>query len=384
MPFVKRHAIPILFLLVCGVAAGAAEIQPEFLVREVLARLSRDTILVLSLIVPVLAGMGLNFGIVLGAMAGQIGIILVVDRQIEGLPGLTAAILLGLLFGSVLGAGAGWVLNRTRGREMLTGMIMGFFAGGLYQLVFIVLAGSVLPFRNPDLLLPAGPGDPPVGLRNTIDLKTIKGRLDLPGTEDSSLRAFTSLKVPVFWEGPNPETGELPPPFQIPVLTFGVVGAAALAVGTLSRTKLGQDLRAVGQDPHIAEVAGIPVGRIRIFAITFSTAMAALGQCVSLQNLGTMNTYSSHEQIGFTAIAALVMGGASVDRATLGQAFAGTILFHTLFVVSPIAGQKFFNDPQIGEYFRVFIAYGVIALSLGLHAWKARRSARPEADAPAD
>jgi simple sugar transport system permease protein len=29
-----------------------------------------------------------------------------------------------------------------------------------------------------------------------------------------------------------------------------------------------------------------------------------------------------------------------------------------------------FNNAQIGEYFRVFVSYGVIALSLAMHAWK--------------
>jgi simple sugar transport system permease protein len=38
--------------------------------------------------------------------------------------------------------------------------------------------------------------------------------------------------------------------------------------------------------------------------------------------------------------------------------------------VSPFAGRKLFGDPQIGEFFRAFVAYGVIAVSLGMYAWK--------------
>ena len=33
-----------------------------------------------------------------------------------------------------------------------------------------------------------------------------------------------------------------------------------------------------------------------------------------------------------------------------------------------------FNDPHLGEYFRVFIAYGVIAVALALHAWEQTKS----------
>ena len=29
-----------------------------------------------------------------------------------------------------------------------------------------------------------------------------------------------------------------------------------------------------------------------------------------------------------------------------------------------------FGDPVIGEYFRVFVSYGVIAMALAMHAWK--------------
>jgi simple sugar transport system permease protein len=55
-------------------------------------------------------------------------------------------------------------------------------------------------------------------------------------------------------------------------------------------------------------------------------------------------------------------------------------------VVSPMAGKQLMGQAQIGEYFRVFVSYGIIAISLALHAWKrqkdrerARRSLRGEA-----
>lgn len=48
----------------------------------------------------------------------------------------------------------------------------------------------------------------------------------------------------------------------------------------------------------------------------------------------------------------------------------GVILFHTVFVVSPRAGKELIGEAQLGEYFRVFITYGVIAFSLALYAWR--------------
>ena len=59
-----------------------------------------------------------------------------------------------------------------------------------------------------------------------------------------------------------------------------------------------------------------------------------------------------------------------MQKATNRQALIGVLLFHTLFIVAPQAGKNLFDNAQLGEYFRVFVSYGVIALSLAMHAWK--------------
>jgi simple sugar transport system permease protein len=157
---------------------------------------------------------------------------------------------------------------------------------------------------------------------------------------------------------------------SVPLATVVVVGLLCVFNVFILKTKAGQDFRSVGQDMNIAKISGIPVDKIRIRAILISTVLAGWGQLIFLQNIGTLNTYGSHEQVGTFAIAALLIGGASVTKATIGQAIIGTALFHTLFIVSPQAGKNLFGNAQIGEYFRVFVAYGVIGVSLGLHAWK--------------
>ena len=70
-------------------------------------------------------------------------------------------------------------------------------------------------------------------------------------------------------------------------------------------------------DVGAARAAGIPVERTRILAIIISTVLAGIGQIIFLQNLGTINTTSSHEQIGMFSIAALLIGGASVTKASI-------------------------------------------------------------------
>jgi len=342
-----RAAVPLLFVLLCVFGALAAQITPQFLARELLARFARNAVLVMSLIIPILAGLGLNFGIVIGAMAGQIAAILVTAWGIRGIGGFALACALAAPLAVGFGLLTGGLFNRARGREMVTGLIAGFFANGVYQLVFLFALGSIIPFHAPSMVLPQG-----FGLRNTIDLDGIQYAVD----------DLIPVKLLI--------DDQL---VRVPIATFVLVGAFAMFNVFFQRTKLGQELRAMGQDAHVASTAGIDVSRNRVVATVISTLFAAWGQLFFLQNLGTLNTYSSHEQVGMFSIAALLVSGATVSRATVGQALLGTLLFHTLFVVSPLAGKALLGDAQIGEYFRVFVAYAVITVALVLHAWQKRR-----------
>jgi simple sugar transport system permease protein len=163
-------------------------------------------------------------------------------------------------------------------------------------------------------------------------------------------------------------------PYLVPIATFLVIAALCVFVVWFKRTKLGQDMRAVGHDMAVAQAAGIPVDRTRIIAIIISTVLANFGQIIFLQNMGNMATYNAHDQTSFFAVAAILVGGASVKKAALSNVFIGVILLHVLFVVTPRAGQNLFGSAMIGEYFRQFIGYGVIALTLVLYAWKARQN----------
>jgi len=158
---------------------------------------------------------------------------------------------------------------------------------------------------------------------------------------------------------------------RVPVATFVLVALLCLFNVVIMRTRLGQRFRAVGQSRSVANASGINVNRVRVIAIMISTVLAGWGQIIFIQNLGTLQTYSAHEMVGLYAGAAILVGGASIDRATNSQAIIGCVLFHLLFVVSQDAGVKLFGDPAIGEYFRVFISYGVIAVALVMHTWRA-------------
>ncbi len=354
--FLISNAVPIIFIVLSVLAIPVSRFSGQYLVQEMLIRLSRDSFLVLSLLIPVMAGMGLNFGMVLGAMAGEIGLILITDWNIVGIQGMFLAMIISTPLAILLGWMCGAILNRAKGREMVTSFILGFFMNGVYQLVVLYGFGKIVPIRNPQLLLSRG-----FGIRNVTNLEGIRKCLD--------------NLIPLNIGG-----------VSVPIATFIVIGLFCLFVVWFKKTKLGQDMRAVGQDMDVARSAGIEVERTRIISIVISTVLACYGQIIFLQNIGTMNTYNSHEQAGMFAIAALLVGGASVAKATIPNVFLGVILFHLMFVVSPMAGKYLIGQAQLGEYFRVFVSYGIIAIALALHAWKrykdkerARRSLRGNA-----
>ncbi len=340
----RNNSVPLMFILICAVCIPVSGFSPGYLLNEIMTRLGRNAFLILSLLIPIMAGMGLNFGMTLGAMAGQIGLIFAADWQIWGIPGIILAMIISIPISILLGIFCGKMLNRAKGREMITSYIISFFMNGLYQLVVLYMMGSIIPIMHSSIKLPRG-----YGVRNTVSLLHMRQYLD----------NLLAIRI-----GGG----------KIPVLTLIVIGLLCLFIIWFRKTKLGQDMRAVGQDMDVAGDAGIKVERTRIIAIVMSTVFAGLGMVIYLQNMGNISTYSSHTQIGMFCIAALLVGGASVDRASIGNVFLGVILFHLMFIVAPSAGAKITGDSMIGEYFRVFISYGVITLALIMYEAKKRRA----------
>ncbi|MDR3341618.1 MAG: ABC transporter permease [Treponema sp.] len=343
--FLADNAVVFIFLVITLGATPISGLSIVSIIQEIFTRIGRNCFLVFSLILPIMAGMGINFGMILGAMAGQIGLIFAVDWNIVGVPGLIFASLIAVPVAAGLGWLAGQILNRARGREMVTGYILGFFMDGFYQLVVLYLMGGVIPIHSLNITLSRG-----YGIRNTLTLDSVRQSLD---------RLFP-LRIG---------------PIVLPLANYCIIGLLCLFIIWFRRTKLGQDMRAVGQDQAVAHASGIPVDRTRIIAIVISTILASLGQLIFLQNMGNIATYNAHKQTGFFAAAAILVGGASVSKATIPNVFIGTVLLHLMYIVVPRAGANLFGSAMIGEYFRDAFSYGVIALALVLHAWRKRANA---------
>ena len=393
--FARNNVVTIMFIVVCAVCMMFSGYTPSYVMYELFGRLSRNAFIVLALIIPIVAGMGINFAITIGAMAAQIACILVLEWGLQGFGSFLAAAALTVPMAALFGFGIGKILNKMKGQEMIGGMILGYFANGLYQLLCLFILDNIIPINNPNLTIKGSSG-----IANTIDLSKTGG---MGGTLEKLWQLPVSQAVLVFalviaaglvighvrsHRKDAKKLGiqlgalvivcvlmQLPvmkslfSMVKVPMATFGIVALLCLFNVVLMRTRLGQQFRAVGQNRTVANAAGINVDKVRIIAITISTVLAGWGQLIFVQNLGAFQTYGAADQVGLYAGAAILVGGASVVRATNTQALLGTVLFHLMFILAPAAGKNLFGDAAIGEYFRVFMCYGVIALALVMHAW---------------
>ncbi len=389
----KEYVVTYVFLILSVIFIIVSGRPMNDILFQIMSRLVRNLFIVLSLIIPIITGMGINFAITIGAMAAQVGMLLAINWSLTGIAGILVSALITVPLASAFGFLIGSLLNKMKGQETIGSLILGYFANGAYQLLFLFVFGMIIPLSEKVTIVGA------TGVRNTLDLtiNKLQGAIDgvlrihfstalyivsgiiLVGaiilfvTKRMSSRRFYTLGgltvlFLIIYHLPfvQPSFANV----HVPVVTFVLVGLLCLFNAGIMKTRLGQQFRAVGQSRTVANSAGINVNRVRLIAIMLSTVLAGWGQIIFIQNLGTLQTYSAHEMVGLYAGAAILVGGASINRATNGQAIIGCLLFHTLFVVAQDAGTVMFGNPVVGEYFRVFLCYGVIAVALVMHTWR--------------
>ena len=395
----KEYIVTYVFLILSVTFTVISGRPMNDILFQIMSRLVRNLFIVLSLIIPIVSGMGINFAITIGAMAAQVGMLLAINWSLTGLGGILVAALITAPLAGVFGFLIGSLLNRMKGQETIGSLILGYFANGAYQLLFLFVFGLIIPLSSKVTIVGA------TGVRNTLDLTInglqgavdnvlrlhfgtalyivsgviVLGAVALYLTKKMSRKRFIALLVlPAVLCGVYslPMISVHFSNVYVPVLTFVFIALLCLFNAGIMKTRLGQQFRAVGQNRSVANAAGINVNRVRLIAIMVSTVFAGWGQILFIQNLGTLQTYSAHEMVGLYAGAAILVGGASINRATNAQAIIGCLLFHTLFVVAQDAGTVLFGDPVVGEYFRVFLCYGVIAIALVMYAWKGVKSAK--------
>jgi len=151
---------------------------------------------------------------------------------------------------------------------------------------------------------------------------------------------------------------------EIPAVTGIVIIGVGLFIHYFLKTKLGQDCRSVGQSQHIANVSGINVDRTRVIATMISTVLAAWGMIIWMQNIGTINTYGAHMNIGLFAVASILVGGATAQRAKVFNVIIGTLIFQGILTNSLPVLTSVLQVGDLTEIMRLILQNGIILFAL--------------------
>lgn len=320
-----------LFLLALFIAAPIFGVRLDTSISDVIVRFGMSAILVLSMVPMIQSGCGLNFGIPVGLIAGMLGAVVSLEFNLHGLPGIGVAILVGLIVAAVFGFFYGLLLNRVKGDEMIIATYVGFSF-----VFFMNMMWLILPFKNPASVQ----GFKGEGLRVTISV------------EEYWFRGISNiLKIDISKYLSIP-TGML--------LAFALM---AFLVWAFFRTKTGTAITAVGSNPDFARASGVNIDKMRIISVMLSTMIAAVGMVVYQQSFGFIQMYNSPLAFAFPSVAAVLLGGASVNKASIMNVIIGTILFQGILTMTPSVINSAINI-DVSEIIRIIVTNGMIVYAL--------------------
>ncbi|MCW4385107.1 ABC transporter permease [Salinibacterium sp. SYSU T00001] len=213
--------------------------------------------------------------LVAAAAAGWVGFALELPAVLH----VAVAVLAGMVAGAIWGGIAGLLKARTGAHEVITTIMLNFVA--LYFVAYLL--------RTP-------------------------GALQAPGSNNPKTPPMQETAILPDLLGPNYN------------LHFGfilVIAATVFVWWLMNRSSLGFQFRAVGENPHAARVAGMPVKMIYVYAMLFAGGFAGLAGVN--QVLGTVTTgfgQGIDAGIGFDAITVALLG-----RSRPWGIFAAGILF---------------------------------------------------------
>ena len=161
---VSKYAVTYLFIALSTLFIVVSGLDINYVASQLLLRLNRNAFIVLALIIPIIAGMGINFAITIGAMAAQIALLLTINWGVTGAPGILLAAAITLPLAAFFGLLIGKLLNKMKGQETIGSLILGYFANGAYQLLFLFIFGTIIPLNSNVTIVGAS------GVQNTLNL----------------------------------------------------------------------------------------------------------------------------------------------------------------------------------------------------------------------
>ena len=349
-----------LFLLGLFIAAPFVGVRVDTSLSNTLVRFGMNGVMVLAMIPMVQAGCGLNFGLPLGIIAGLLGATLSIEWNTEILAwlsglgtqykiswlndifvttwreplGFASAIIIAIPIAAILGWFYGKLLNRVKGDEMMIATYVGFSS-----VSFMCIAWLLLPYKHPTMVW----GYAGKGLRTTISVE---------GYWLHVLSDALALDI-------NTENIHL----YIPTGMLIFFAVMAILVWIFMRTKTGTAMTAVGSNPEFARASGVNVDHMRTVAVMMSTILGAIGIIVYEQSFGFIQLYMGPFYMALPAVASILLGGASVNKAGILNVIVGTFLFQGILTMTPSVINSYLQT-DMSEVIRLIVSNGMILYAL--------------------
>ena len=161
------------------------------------------------------------------------------------------------------------------------------------------------------------------------------------------------------------------PNFMIPTGTILFFALMAWLMWAFFHTKTGTAMTAVGSNPDYARASGISVDRMRTTSVILSTVYGAIGILLYEQSYGFISLYNGPFFMALPAVAAVLIGGASVNKANITNVVIGTILFQGILTMTPsVINAAIHTDAA--EVVRLIVSNGMIVYSLTRATRKSR------------
>ena len=318
------------FLLVLFILTPFVGVDLPTQITNIINRFSWNAVLVLAMVPMIHAGCGLNFGLPLAIICGLLGGTLSIQLGFTGPMSFLMAVLIATPFAVILGGGYGLLLNRIKGGEMMIATYVGFSVMSFFCMMWLLL-----PYSSPTMVY----GLSGNGLRPTISLD---------GFYNQVLAKILHIKI-----------GNI----EIPTGSLLVFALLAFLMWAFLHTKTGTAMTAVGSNPAFARAAGINVGRTRMLSVIMSTWLGAMGILMYQQGFGFIQLYTGPNNLTLPTVSAILIGGASVNKASISNVIIGTLLFQGLVTMTPTVITALIHT-DVSEVIRIIVSNGMVVYAL--------------------
>ncbi|MBQ3801120.1 MAG: ABC transporter permease, partial [Treponema sp.] len=271
-----------------------------------------------------------NFGLSLGVISGLLGSTIAMQLGLTGWAGIFGAMIISVPFGIFFGWLYSLLLNRVRGEEMTIALYVGFAA-----VMFMSIMWLILPYTSVNMVW----GYEGKGLRTTITLD---------GYWVKQFSNFLMIKI-----------GD----FEFPTGMILFCALCSFLMWLFMRSKTGTAITAVGSNPDYARSSGININRMRTISIIVSTVTGAIGILMYQQSYGFIQLYQAPLYMAFPAVAAVLIGGASINKVSIANVVIGTVLFQGILTLTPSVINSVLQT-DMSEVIRIVLSNGMILYAL--------------------